>query len=541
MANIQFNCKEVEKHFKLDEKTLEAINMFGTPATISDETLEIEVFPNRPDLISLQGFVRAIKSYLGKETGLKKYLLKSGKEKVIVEKSIPSEWPCAVACIVRGVPFNNEKIKEIIDIQEKLGSTLLRKRKKGGLGIYPLEKIQFPVRFIGMDPEKIKFRPLEYPHAITGRQILTAHPTGREYASICADWKSFPIFIDSKNEIMSMPPITNSHDLGKVNESTSDVFLEATGTDLAKIQQALTILATALADMGGKIQTLTCVQANGEKIIVPDLTPKNLKISIDNVNTLLGLSLREKEVEKLLTRMGHEYTKGTVKYSSWRTDILHEVDFAEDIAIAYGYDKLIPEIPKVATIGEEAPEEKTIAKIADLLIGLKLTEISSYHLVKEEEIKRTTSEKIEVENSKTEYKFLRPSLRIPALRILAENKDHEYPQKLFEIGTVFLKNEKTETGIIESPHLLVASSPGNFTELKQILDYLFRTFNLSYILKESSIDGCIDGRTGAIMVNGKSMGIIGEMHPESLKDWGIKMPVALFEIDLELFLKEKND
>ena len=541
MANIQFNCKEVEKHFKLDEKTLEAINMFGTPATISDETLEIEVFPNRPDLISLQGFVRAIKSYLGKETGLKKYLLKSGKEKVIVEKSIPSEWPCAVACIVRGVPFNNEKIKEIIDIQEKLGSTLLRKRKKGGLGIYPLEKIQFPVRFIGMDPEKIKFRPLEYPHAITGRQILTAHPTGREYASICADWKSFPIFIDSKNEIMSMPPITNSHDLGKVNESTSDVFLEATGTDLAKIQQALTILATALADMGGKIQTLTCVQANGEKIIVPDLTPKNLKISIDNVNTLLGLSLREKEVEKLLTRMGHEYTKGTVKYSSWRTDILHEVDFAEDIAIAYGYDKLITEIPKVATIGEEAPEEKTIAKIADLLIGLKLTEISSYHLVKEEEIKRTTSEKIEVENSKTEYKFLRPSLRIPALRILAENKDHEYPQKLFEIGTVFLKNEKTETGIIESPHLLVASSPGNFTELKQILDYLFRTFNLSYILKESSIDGCIDGRTGAIMVNGKSMGIIGEMHPESLKDWGIKMPVALFEIDLELFLKEKND
>ncbi len=537
MANITLNRKELEKHFKLDEKTLESINMFGTPATLSSDSLEIEVFPNRPDLISLQGFIRAMKSYLGKETGLKKYSLKKGMEKVIVEKSIPTEWPYAVACIVRGIKFNDEKIKEIIDIQEKLGSTLLRKRKKGGLGIYPLDKIKFPVRFLGMNPEKIKFRPLEYPHAITGKQILSAHQTGREYAQICSDWKSFPVFIDAKDEIMSMPPIINSHDLGKINESTSDVFIEATGTDIKVIQQALTILAIAIADMGGKIETITCVQTNGEKLIIPNLSYQSMKISIDNINTLLGLSLKEKEVEKLLARMGHEYTKDTVKYSAWRTDILHEVDFTEDIAIAYGYDKLIPEMPSIATIGEELSSEKIISKISDLLIGLTLTEISSYHLVKEEEIKMTHSEKIEVENSKTEYKFLRPSLRISTLRILAENKDHEYPQKLFEIGTVFSKDSKFETGIAESKKIIVASSPGNFTEIKQILDYLFRTFNISYTVKESSQPGLMEGRTGEIIIDGKSIGIMGEMHPEALKNWGIKMPVSLFEINLEPFLK----
>ncbi len=420
---------------------------------------------------------------------------------------------------------------------------MLRKRKKGGLGIYPLEKIKFPVRFIGMDPDKIKFRPLEYPHEITGRQILSAHSTGIEYASICAGWKSFPVFIDAKKEIMSMPPIINAHELGKINESTKDVFIEATGTDLTTIHQSLIILATALAEMGGKIESITCVQANGEKIIAPDLTPQTIKISLESINALLGLELKEKEIEKYLSRMGHEYNKGMVKYAPWRTDILHEVDIAEDIAIAYGYKNLVPELPPISTIGEELGEENITSKITNLLVGLKLLEISSYHLVKEEEIKRSSTEKIEVENSKTEYKFLRPSLLLPALRIFAENKDHEYPQNIFEIGTVFStqSGKEAESGIQESQHLIVACSPANFTELKQILEYLFRTFNIVFTLKDATHEGCIEGRTGTIIVDGKSIGIIGELHPEALREWGIKMPVAFLEIDLDPFLSLKDN
>ena len=171
MANIQLNRKSIEKHFKLDEKTLQMINMYGTPASLSEEHLEVEVFPNRPDLLSLQGFVRAMKYYLGKEKGILKYPLKNSGEKLTVEKSIPAEWPYAVACIVKGLTFTDERIKEIIDIQEKLGTTFLRKRKRGGLGLYPLEKIKFPVRFTGMNPEKIKFLPYKELERIRNKVI----------------------------------------------------------------------------------------------------------------------------------------------------------------------------------------------------------------------------------------------------------------------------------------------------------------------------------------------------------------------------------
>ena len=122
---------------------------------------------------------------------------------------------------------------------------------------------------------------------------------------------------------------------------------------------------------------------------------------------------------------------------------------------------------------------------------------------------------------------------IPALRIFSENKDNEYPQNIFEIGKVFKVSKSSETGIEELTNLFIASSPGKFTEIKQTLDYLFKMLNKKFEIKEISNKNLIEGRTGAILVNNKEIGFIGEVHPETLSNWGIKMPVALIEISLE--------
>src|SRR3989338_10629431 len=127
---------------------------------MDNDIIEVEVAPNRPDMLSEQGILRALKTFSGKERYSKINVNKSG-YKLIVDKSMPKDYPYGISCIVKGLKFDDEKIKEVIDIQEKLGATLLRKRKKGGIGLYPLEKIKFPVKFIGMNPEEIKFVPLE--------------------------------------------------------------------------------------------------------------------------------------------------------------------------------------------------------------------------------------------------------------------------------------------------------------------------------------------------------------------------------------------
>jgi phenylalanyl-tRNA synthetase beta chain len=302
----------------------------------------------------------------------------------------------------------------------------------------------------------------------------------------------------------------------------------------------LNIIVTSLAEMGGKIYSMELDY--GKKEITPNLEAEKMKISLDNVNKLIGLDLKEKDLEKLLPKMGYDYSKGKVAIPAWRADVLHEVDIIEDIAIAYGYDKLVPEIPKVATIGEESEESKVSAKIEEILVGLGLIETSSFHLIRPEEaVKGKTSDddKIELENSKSEYKLLRNNLLIPGMRILSENKDNEYPQKIFEIGKVFIRDKRgeTDTGIKEFNHLFIASTPGNFTEIKQILDYLFKMLNMKYELKEGHNNNLIEGRTGIICANGSSVGIIGEVHPGTLRDWNIKLPVSVIEINLDLLMK----
>ena len=152
----------------------------------------------------------------------------------------------------------------------------------------------------------------------------------------------------------------------------------------------------------------------------------------------------------------------------------------------------------------------------------------------------STKDQIELSDSKTEYKFLRNNLLTPMVRILSENKDVEYPQKLFEIGKVFSRNSQKETGIEEKEQLILAFSPSNSTIIKQNIDYIFKKINLKYSTKENSINNFIDGRCVEIILNGKQVGYFGELHPNFLKLVGIKMPVSLAEINLEEVYKEIN-
>src|SRR3989344_6607223 len=432
--------------------------------------------------------------------------------------------------------------EEKIDLQEKLHSTIGRNRKKVAIGIYPLEKITLPIAYKAEKPEKIKFIPLDYNKEISASEILKKHPTGKTYALLLKNLKLFPVFVDANSKILSMPPIINSEETGRISEKTKEVFIECSGSHLETLNKTLNIIVTALADLGGEIYSMNLHY--GSKLSQsPDLTPEKIKVSLENINKLLGINLKEKDIERILPLMGYEYKNKIVYVPAWRTDILHEVDIIEDIAIAYGYNNLIPEMPKISTIGEESEESKFYSKIANLVIGLGITEISSYHLIKQREAEISKVEKkIEVENSKTEYKILRPNLLIPALRVLSENKDNDYPQKIFEIGTVFSNTdeEDSETGVKENENLLIAIYPGNFTNIKQILNYLISSLKIKLELKEEINKSLVEGRTASINLNDKKIGYLGELHPETLRAWTIKMPISVLEISLDeifIFLK----
>ena len=305
MPTIELNKNLLEKILRKKipiEQLKDRISYLGTDLeSIENEKIIVEIFPNRPDMLSEQGFCRAFSSFIGIKTGLREYKIERSNEEVIIDKSVSAIRPYTACAIVKDLTLDDDKIKEIINIQEKLHSSFGRNRKRCAIGIYPLEKIKMPIHYKALKPEEIKFRPLESSEVMSANQILAKHKSGKEYAHLLEGKNKYPVFIDSNNNILSMPPIINSHLTGKVTEKTKDVFIECSGHNLRILQQGLNILTTTLADMNGKIYSME-LRYGKKKIITPDLKPREIKLDIKRSPAILEFEGNEynKEIKKCL-------------------------------------------------------------------------------------------------------------------------------------------------------------------------------------------------------------------------------------------------
>src|SRR3989344_6554863 len=232
--------------------------------------------------------------------------------------------PYTVCALVKNIRFDDERIREIFQVQEKLSTTHGRNRIKSEYGLYPAERITFPVHYIAKDPKSIVFKPLGFDREMSGDVVEELHPTGQKFRHIAKGWTKYPFFIDAKGKVLSMLPYTNSEEFGRITETTKEVFIECTGTNLKNGEVALHILTSTLADMGGQIYSVE-VRYPDRKIIVPDFTPRKMKLDLPYLNKRLGLNLKEAVVKQLLGRMGYGYEKGHALIPAYRADILHPV------------------------------------------------------------------------------------------------------------------------------------------------------------------------------------------------------------------------
>lgn len=505
--------------------------MLGTDLEgIEGDDITVEIFPNRPDLLSQQGFSRAMASFLDIKPGLATFDVIKGKEKVFVDKSVAECRPYTACAIVRNLKISEERLKEIIQIQEKLHVTFGRNRKRAAIGIYPIEHITFPIHFIGLKPSDIKFRPLEASKEMTAKQILEEHPKGKEYASLLNGLKKYACFIDSKDNIMSLTPIINSHLVGKISTSTKEVFVECSGFDLRIMHECLNMIVTSLSDMGGTIESME-LEYPDQKLQTPKLDPWKIKTDATLIGNLIGIDLKEKDLITLFAKMGIGYEKGNALIPAYRTDIMHQADLAEDVAIAYGYENIPEILPNVQSTGKEAPIEIISAKVREILIGHGLQEVKNFNLISADAqgtLMLHDTKPIRVAHAVSEeYDTLRSWILPSLMETLKRNRQHEYPQRIFEIGRTFGKEETV--------HLSVAlcGEHANYTGIKQILDDLLSKVGVEMKYAPAEHPSFISGRD-ALVGEGA---LIGEIHPKVLSNFGLEMPAAAFEIDLSALLK----
>jgi phenylalanyl-tRNA synthetase beta chain len=520
----------------------------GEVEAAEGDTVKLEIKDsNRPDLWSAEGVAREIQGRYTTKRGLPKYVVKKGKIVVKVDAKMKNVRPYTVCAVARNLKIDKDVLSQMIQLQEKVATTFGRNRKEVAIGYYDLDKIKPPIRFTIVKPDGIKFVPLDFDREMTPKEILEMHPKGKEFAHLLKGMNEYPMFIDANDNVLSIPPIINSDISGRVTEKTKNLYIEASGFNMKFLVPAVNVLVAALADRGATIESVT-VKYPDKTLVTPDLSPKKAFVDVDYVNKVAGMKLTAKEIVELLKKARYDAIvkeKGKrieVLYPCYRQDIMHQADIAEDVIVSYGYNKIEPVMPKLATIGGNDLREVMSNKVAKVMVGLGMQEILSYiltskaNLFKKMNVKETPV--VEIENAVSEnWSIFRSSILPNLLEFLSVNQHVEYPQRIFEIGDVTLLDEKKETKTRDVRKLAdaITDTKISYEEISSLLDALLTSFGIKYVLRKISHPSFIEGRVAEIVVDNKSIGLVGEVSPEVLKNWQMEMPVACFEVSLEIF------
>lgn len=542
MPTIQVSRKALERIIgreMSDEQIKEAMLRLGPGVdAIDKDTITIETFANRPDMLSEAGIGRLIAGLLDIKPGLRKYDARRSGYKVVVSRDVAKVRPKTACAVVSGITFDDGRIREIVQMQEKLHVTFCRNRRKAAIGIYPLERIKWPIRFEARKPSDIKFVPLGAGREMNGTQIINAHPTGRDYAHLLEGLDHYPIFVDAAGSVLSMPPIINSESTGKVTSETRDVFIECSGFDQDVLDMLLNIICCALADAGGSVHAVE-VQYPQKRHVTPTLKERPVPVDIEYLNKRLGLCLKEAEVKRLLARMGIGYSARKAIVPAYRSDIIHPIDIVEEVVVAYGLDNLEPQRSTAATAGAEDPVAVFRTRLANMLVGLGLLEASTYNIdnINNQTVRCGVQKHVvPLANALTaDFNALRAWMVPSVLGVLVANKHRDFPQRIFTIGTIFTPSKTAETRVQESNAAAVAlcHARTDFTEAKQVTDYVTRLLGLQCVVEETDAPWAIEGRVAVVKAAGKVVATMGEIRPEVLQRWQIEMPTVVIEFDVD--------
>jgi len=560
-ANMSFSALNdaVGKELSVEELRVALFDMGMELESSEGDDISVDVTAERLDLLSVQGLARALKSFLG-IAKIPIYNARKSDYVVNISSKVNSVRPYTVCAVVKDLSLSDERIKEIIDVQEKLHSTLARGRKKGAIGIYPLEHISLPITFTADKPENIHFQPLGESREMNALEILRNHETGREYAHLLEGKELFPYFVDANDNILSLPPIINSELTGRVTVETKDVFIECSGFDKVLLNELLTNLVTMFADMGGIIYSMTLNYEGGSSELTPLIDYQEKTFSTKTLKHYIGLDLSVDEIKSLLEKM--MYTIKDVKpfinvdgretnefifhllAPAFRRDLWHEVDIAEDVARAYGYNNLPLTFPNVATIGSTLKSSDLREELSFVMTGMGFLETYTFGLTaKPDQLdKMLLSEEkvgfVPVANGNETQGMMRISLIPELLKALSHNRNLPLPQKIFEGDFVVLPDSNKDVKARNELHFsgLITDRVVTFTQIKQVLDALLKSKDVEIQVVPSNHPSFIKGRSGIIKLGDNSIGIVGELSPQVITNFGLSSPVAVFEINLESLL-----
>ncbi len=288
---------------------------------------------------------------------------------------------------------------------------------------------------------------------------------------------------------------------------------------------------------------------------------KVVKTTVKYINDRLGSEFSMPEIVNVLERafIKVEVVDGELicTIPDWRIDIDGEADLSEEVIRILGFNNVKSELPSMQ-LSVGGLDENVFKKreVRDLLRGLGLDEQLTYSLVKESEIHDfaflNKDEAYKIINPLTdEHEYVRTNVLPSLMNALLYNLNHGVSNvSFFEVSDIFSKENKhhIHLGVVlagnDLRRELLSGENYNFYHIKGILESILNLFNIDskrVVMERSKNEELHPGKSADVKVDGKLFASMGELHPTTLKKYGIvNLNVVVMELDLGVLFSIKT-
>ncbi len=539
----------------------------------NDNSVEFEITSNRPDCLSVIGLAREAGATFNKSLNIPKPQFKGidGDINDILKVDIKNSEKCKRYCA--GI-VKNVKIEP--------SPRWMRERLRAS-GIRPINNLVDITNYVmleyGQPMHAFDLRYVENSHIIVrnaenGEKITTLDGIERELSN------EMLVIADEKKPV-AVAGVMGGEYSGIMDDTTTVVFESAyfEPVQVRRTSKKLGLRSDASARYEKGVDpyiSMICLERAFELVeklgageVVKTVIDtdcfenkdlKTVDFSAEWINNFLGTNISEADMIKYLNSLDFKVENGKVISPSFRIDIEYKADIAEEVARIYGYNNIPSTQFKGAAEAEYTAEQKFTRTIENAMTALGCYEISTFSfispkyfdkiLLPADSVLRKTET---ITNPLGEDTSVMRTTIIPSmLEILSKNYNNRNAYaKLFEIGKEYIPTQPDKLPL--EPLRLVIGMYGDnvdFYDLKGITDKLLEILRINdcdYIrASESDVfdekSAFHPGRSAVVMKDGKTFGILGEIHPDAAENYGIeaKCYVAKFNISEMIELSEKE-
>jgi phenylalanyl-tRNA synthetase beta chain len=532
---------------------------------MDDHVVEFEITPNRPDCLSVIGLAREAAATFQADLRLHEPVVKGGAEGDLMEL-LDVETPADDLC-----PRYTARMVRNVKIAPS--PKWMRERLRA-MGVRPINNIVDITNYVMLEYGQ-PMHAFDYRYVQGGKIVVRRAEEGEELTTLDGNLRKLThdhLVIADDTRAVGLAGIMGGLNSEIVADTTDVVFESANfnGTCIRKGALSLGMRTEASAKYEKGLDPMNTLPAVNRACELVELLgagevvdgvidilnyvphPTTLQLRPKKINALLGTEVSTGEMIRILEKLDFTVEGEEVTVPSWRADVGHYSDLAEEVARFYGYNNIPCTLQRGETTqGGYSPEQKLEQGLGAISRAMGYDEIITYSFISPtyydkirwpEQDPRRQSLKI-CNPLGEDTSIMRTTVLPSMLEILSRNYHFRNKSvRLYELGRTYFRRED---GMADEPKVLSLGAYGggmDFFTLKGAVEAILREIRAENVIFEAVQDNPSyhPGRCAKVLANGREIGVFGQIHPLVAQNYGVDEALYCAELSFDALFAAKG-